>query len=91
MSLPSSDIMICKHNMYRNTTVLFLQNSWGGGGREFIHSGNLATIIKILRKYGNVELTEKEAELLERLITLERASIVLKNMENGKSPGTDGS
>ena len=35
-------------------------------------------------------LTELEANSLEGLITLEEASGVLKNMKNGKSPGSDG-
>jgi exonuclease III len=36
------------------------------------------------------KLTDEESELLEGLITLEEASVALKNMPNGKSPGTDG-
>ena len=36
------------------------------------------------------KLTEFEANSIEGMITLEEASISLKNMKNGKSPGTDG-
>ena len=36
------------------------------------------------------KLSETEAASLEGTITLEEASDVLKNMKNGKSPGTDG-
>ena len=36
------------------------------------------------------KLDEIESNSLEGLLTLEEASIALKNMKNGKSPGTDG-
>ena len=36
------------------------------------------------------KLTEEEAQSLEGLITLEEATHALKEMKNGKSPGTDG-
>ena len=36
------------------------------------------------------KLSDEEAENLEGLITLDEASCALKNMTNGKSPGTDG-
>jgi exonuclease III len=45
-----------------------------------------------LREFSHTlpKLTDMEAEQLEGLITLEEASSALKNMTNGKSPGSDG-
>lgn len=45
-----------------------------------------------LQKFSHTlpKLTDEEADQLEGLITLEEASHALKNMANGKSPGSDG-
>jgi hypothetical protein len=58
---------------------------------ENLYRNRVVECCKIEDLINNIpRLTELEAESLEGLITLEDASWVLKNMNNGKSPGSDG-
>lgn len=58
---------------------------------ENLYRNRVVECCKIEDLINNIpRLTELEAESLEGLITLEDASWVLKNMKNGKSPGSDG-
>jgi exonuclease III len=60
----------------------FYQNLYADKEVEEIDLENFTTTLPKLRK--------EEAAMLEGTITLEEASIALKKMSNGKSPGTDG-
>ena len=58
---------------------------------EKLYEKKIVNDINIDELVSNVpKLNEDESEKLEGLITYEEAAEVLKNMKNGKSPGTDG-
>ena len=69
-------------NEIRNEVKSFYENLYEARNLENTEIGNLVNEIP--------KLSKDETKLLEGEITLEEAGSALKNMKNGKSPGTDG-